>query len=457
MKRLALALLAAALPTAVSAAVPADLIPAFRKACRPAATGGLPVGLAGDYGLITGDAALGAILKVYAIDPVYLLRQTPEKMAERAVVASRRAPGDDGKLAVMVDLVEEWTEGRPTPILPLESGGLRIVRKDGAAGLKGSQALTKLVAGDTGDLTILCRDPQAPAPPAPLPQSDPEGEGASPPPDFVLVKTTADLSQKEFEKKSFAEFAYADDRQKRVQTYGLNLAAGLIWPEIPLGDTNGVFQHLRPAVYVAYERKGENDPVSDSYVNNLNFGGRLSGDVYFHLGESLALYYALSAQYETDDDFKARAYGAELRVDPPLPWVPGHRVFYALPAPASLDAEAYWGLDLIADWSQVDDPGEKKNLAGRAEYARLGYDAGFKARFGPSQEDVDWRLQWSFLYQVRDGQTEDGGDAQLVTSSLVLLPNKQSNLSFGLSYERGENLQSFVSSEVWKLVLGLRY
>ena len=108
----------------------------------------------------------------------------------------------------------------------------------------------------------------------------------------------------------------------------------------------------------------------------------------------------------------------------------------------------------MADWFSVSDPGDKKSLVDAAEYARLGYDAGATFRLGPS--NADWRIIWATTYDVRNGQTHDGGDAAMLSSSLKVALGQASNYAFGVSYDQGRDLQSFESTRVWKLTFGVR-
>ena len=110
----------------------------------------------------------------------------------------------------------------------------------------------------------------------------------------------------------------------------------------------------------------------------------------------------------------------------------------------------------VADWGRVENPGHKDELKERAHDRRLGYDLGLDLRAGPPGRE-DWRVIWTNLYQLRNGRTAAGGDAQLFTSSLKFKLSDESRFAFGLTYDRGENLQSLDQSEAWRLVLGLRY
>jgi hypothetical protein len=452
--------LAAALVSAgaAQAAAPDDLIPEFRRACRPPPSSGVVRAAGrGDFGVIEAAEVRNRLLKTFPSATLGLLgretdaRSNAEWLADRALAMPRGAKDDDAILFVVARMVREWM--RPispeTALLPIADGGLMIRPASSDAELSEREVLIRIFEGRDEGLNFICRDPE-PAPPEPTTSAGVPKDA----PNFVLVKTADDLAETDIAKKSFAEFSYADNRQVRVQSWGVQFAAGLSWPEKRIGGQNG-YVHWSPNLYIAYERKGENDPSADGYVNNLDFGTQISGDLGFLAGGSRIGYWTLSAELETDDHFESRAYGAELRIDPPLPPLPYFRAFQQIGSGRAIEADARWTVDLIADWSHVANPGGKQTLLDRAEYARLGYDAGFQIRVGPSRKE--WRLAWSVLYQLRDGRTRNGGDAQLLTSSLLFEGRDETKWAFGLSYERGENLQSFEPSELWKFILGLRF
>lgn len=460
MKPLPLGVLATlAFAGAAQAGAPEDLTAELRSACR---AGPLPrvSGVSErEHGVIKADDVRVALDETYPVSRLLYLRPAPPKdpllepqrakesqlspaqwLAKRAFNPPAAPAKEDATLLDVKRLVESWAGSGQG--LPLEVGGLRIV----APGLDQEEVLARLLAGDQTGMDIVCRWPVA------EPKERDPSAGA-----FRLVRTPEDLDKPKIKDRKFAEFSYADDRQTRVQSWGVVATAALEWNEVPLGGQDG-YLHISPSVYVAYERKGENDPTADGYVNNLKFGARASGDLGF--GSDWFAYYSVAGTIETDDDFESEAYALEVRLDPPLPRLPYHRLEQGIGSGRNVTASAIWNVDLVADWVQVDDAGRKSALKDAAEYVRLGYDAGFTIRVGPTRlasGKEPWRVALVTSYQVRDGQTNDGGDAQLFASALQFEHSETTNLAFGLSYERGENLTSFESSELWKLFLGLRF
>jgi len=57
---------------------------------------------------------------------------------------------------------------------------------------------------------------------------------------------------------------------------------------------------------------------------------------------------------------------------------------------------------------------------------------------------------------MRDGFTEDNGDAQYVTSSISYFPTVDASFGLSLSYERGEVITSLEDQEKWLLGLKVR-
>jgi len=459
MRSLALLTLAASALAGSAKADPADtLSEALRSACRPGAVpADLHLSPQSHYGRIAAADVADALEAAYPgradllmgrpVDPRDT-RTNPAWLADQAYASVENPSDAQAALAATGRFITEWMEDETiTSGLPLRGGGVRIV----APGRKPAEVLLQVMTGDDKGLTLVCRYP------SPSPQE--------PGPDRLrlrLVKTPGDLDTPKRKHDgapfpdtySFAEFAYADDRQTRTQAWGVAATAALEWPEFLPGGEGG-YLHWTPRLYLAYERKGESDPAVDGYVNNLTLGGRVTGDL--GLSTDWFGYYSLSAMVESDDHLKSEAYAAEVRIDPPLPPMPYHRYMQKLHDGPRLRAFAQWDVDLVADWRQIDDPGRKTALKDAAEYVRLGYDAGFRVRIGPSAPREDWGIALAVAYSVRDGQTGDGGDAQLFTSSLAFEPSAESRVTFGLSYERGENLTSFESSELWKLFFGVRY
>lgn len=418
-----------------------ELSSAITEACSPAPPGtDLP---AGANGTVSSAALRKAVLEAYSLTPGLLIDESAPGLVAKAMTASAASTSDDRKLWNLKRRIDEWLNGGDR----LADDGVKV--RDAASlassPVGGSQAALMAIFSGKSDTVVFYCTGKAP---------DARMEAPSDANHFALTQKKDDLVLGKISEKSHAQFAFTDDRQARAQSYGLKLAAGWVLPSKRTFVTPQVSLMRTGAFYVAYDRSGSNNPAVDNYANNLNLGFDLSGDIQTAPPNSRGSYWALNFAHETDDDFRSSANSAEFRLEPDLA-APGQYVFQTLGQPAGWPAEFRWSVEGVADWRSIDDPGEKKKLVDGAEYARLGYDLGLDFRFGPPM--AEWRLQWSNSYQLRDGQTEDGGDAQMFSSTLSLLASKTSAYALSLSYERGENLQSFETSEIWKLTLGLRH
>jgi hypothetical protein len=428
-----------------------DLINAFQKACKPGE--GVRVDAPGDYGVIEIQAVRAALLKEFPLD--FAVGQSAESLARRAMgdpaspAKTDEAKTQNAQLFRYRRIVEAWSAwpGAGTVVPTLQQGGLKI-ESVGARSLDTETRLTRLFANDGADLRIICRNPDRSA--------SPVSSTTSNQPSLTVVNAAEDLDEGDITKKTFGEFSYSDNREARTQAWSVKVAAALQWPEkigsaLPFDSFTWA-----PLVYVAYDRQGENDPAKDGYVNNLDFGVQLNGALDLPWGETLATgYYGLSARYQTDDNFRSEVYAAEFRFEPPLAPIKHHNIYDRLWSGGPVAADFKWRADLVADWIEVSDAGRKVALVDKAEYVRLGYDIDLALRVGPS--DKDWRVLFRAKYQLRDGRTEDGGDAQIFTGGLSYLASEDTRWKFGLTYERGENLESFERSELWKLAIGFRY
>ncbi len=465
---LALGVSIAALTAKAAHADPQEMVDAFAEGCSPApASVTAPAG-PGRYGTLRADQVQAGVYKAYAVDSRQLAVAGGRALAGRLARARRgevvvpAIPVDARPvLDQLWDQVDQW--GQPGAdntghLRTLADGGLMIVDGQGRSTSDRTEELVGDILVGESNYNFICRM-RPPVPTVenprqmPIDPPPPESDGR---PDWVLVNTKDGLSELSLEDREFAEFSFTDDQEAGDRTFGLAFTAGARFDEslLRLGGGSSISAALTP--YVSYDRQGGDDPAADGYVNNLNLGLQAAGSIQFRGSRTWLGYYSLSYAHETDDDFDSDANSLELKLDPPLPvsW-PYHRMFSRASGTAERPTvEARWTLEGVADWVEVDDPGQKTALTERATYRRLGYDLGVDFRFHPSE---DWHVLWTNQYQVREGQTAAGGDAELFTSSLLFKLSKDSHYSFGLNFENGRDLQSLEPTEVWKLVLGLRY
>lgn len=450
-----------------------NMVGSFAENCAATSDPRVAAAGPGRFGAISAAQVRTGLFKDYPVNRDLLSEAGGRALATRVTALKRgRTPappipsGDQPLLERMWTQVEQWGQpglDHPGDLRSIAGGGLMIVDREGRPTSDQAGAVfADILGGSSETFLFICKLPEQAATPD-VDTSSNDGNGAAAQaqgPDFVLVKTKEGLSETSLADKEFGEFSYSDNRQARAQSYGFEFTAGLRFQEYRhtfTGPLNGISFSANATPYVSYNRQGSNDPAADGYVNNLNLGFQVAGDLEIRRGSTWRGYYAVSYEHETDDDFAADADSLELRIDPPLPSrFPGHRMFTALTSEADpLDLWAKWTVEGVADWVEVDDPGEKEELTARSTFRRLGYDLGLDFRFGPAA--TEWRVLWTNLYQVREGQTPDGGDAEHFSAALLFELSRATHYSLGVSYDRGEDLQSLERSEVWKLVAGLRF
>jgi hypothetical protein len=452
----------------------AELVEGVQKACKPDAQGN---------GLINARTLWKTIYGAYAV-PMPADSLFDGKSITPQTWADYIASGDNDDGDRVSNLVWAWSDPKrphretyPGP----GAGGVTIERADGRVltARDTNTVLAQLIGGDDKALWIRCRaePPTMSAPAEPASKPDPTRGTWS----WVIAKAPSDFDAA-LKSKSFAEFSYLDDRQLRAQTYGIDAAVGRTfalprqrWESPPGQPRSATSLQLNLTPYVQAVRKGTNDPADlkkaqdkKTYVNNLSFGGQLGGVFEQRADHTYIHRFALSAAYQTDDDFDSDVQRYEARIDLELPGhIPGHRAFWEITArpfdqkPTPFVLEYRWSTALVADRVRVVDPGDIVTLKDKKQFERLGYDLRLELLTGPrvnllTGQGDPWRLKLAFDYKVRDGRTRQGGDAQMFSSQLMILPRDTARFSFGLGYDRGEDLGTLEQSEQWKLLFGIR-
>lgn len=436
-------------PLAARAADPQlveTLAPALAKDCRPGA---------GGEGVIAAGKVRGALLN----PKVVTLNLEPEWADAGSLgvrIAGRTYTSDDdtGPNADayfrLRGVIDSWVSpASPTAaaFLPFADGGLAVRRSGGGAvgDREGRLVLAAILQGDDTDYVFVCK------PPPQTEEKPPEGKSSRWTPEWALAKTPDDLGSPPTKKK-YAEFTYLDDDAKNKQSYTVDATLGLTWKEFTFLDEGrrnagpGLLIRGQVSAFAQVQRVGGDADET----NNLNFGAQLGGFLQPRGRVTRSHYYSLTGRYLTDDDFDSRAWSVVARVTPDLSWPPGNHkpVIWANGA-----VRFSWNVSAVADWIAVDEAGQKIKWLTKPEYGRIGYDLDGELRWRP-WSDSPGALSWTVNYALRDGLTEDGGDAQLLTSAILFEPTP--NYAFGVVYQRGENLDSFEFSDQWKLTLGFR-
>lgn len=250
---------------------------------------------------------------------------------------------------------------------------------------------------------------------------------ASPPPPerpTLIVTSVSDAGQTaDLKDRPFATFSWLDDRQGDSESASIDLFMGFsgpIW-----------FDSVSPSL--AYQRTTGVEPVND-----LALALEGGGDVL-----------SWTAGYETDDAFESALYRATLTY---LPFTGPNPCAKAWSSPPEKGGRC--DLWILADYVDVGDTGEKTDLIDRREFGRLGVrlSANRWIRLGEGEDF----LQLSGSYTLYETVSGDDADADLARVTLDYIPSSESPFSFGLTYERGEDLTSFTPIDQIKITLGYR-
>lgn len=243
-----------------------------------------------------------------------------------------------------------------------------------------------------------------------------------------LIVTSVDDAGKteDFAKRPFATISWLDDRQGDSETLSVDLYAGF--------DAPVWFDSISPSA--AYQRTKGAEPVNDLALALGGGDDRLSW----------------AATYESDDRFESALYRATLtylpfaRVNPcARRWVRGN---------GDPDTGGRCDLWILADYVDVGDPGEKADLIDKRQFGRVGVRLAAD-RWILMGEGEDF-LQLSGSYTLYETVSGDDADADLARVTLDYIPSSESPFSFGVTYERGEDLTSFTPIEQIKITLGYR-
>lgn len=285
------------------------------------------------------------------------------------------------------------------------------------------------------------RDPNAPPPARPEWRID-------------VGATQADLL-KSLEDRETASVSLRVDQQADTEIGTVRGVVAATWSP-PGGPDQTVW--FRGGPYLGYERVTH--PSPDKAINNLEVGVRGSWLFYPGATDADAAYgswLTLSSALLTDDQGDSSAWRVEAAFRPGF----GDAIFRSgygfdrtVVDEASYWVTARWDLNLIADYAEVTDPGEKQALLTRPDFLRWGYDLSGELR-------LRWReraptVGLSAIYQYRDDLNDAGGNADRITARLKYYPSKESRWAFGIEYDRGENVLSLEPMENWLMTLGYR-
>jgi hypothetical protein len=350
---------------------------------------------------------------------------------------------DGEALDLLQDLVESWVEPNPPSYkgLPRSSGGVSVDRPGGGpASVADGEAILKAVfAKDEASFTFGCDKAAEPKPSSILPG-------------LRLSRTPEDLFDP-LDTKSYGEFAYSQDDVADADAYSIYATAGWTFGEVrrqwPPNDASSYLAiSATPVGFVQYEREGGDGVTADKEVNNLNFGLEAGGFIELgRPGRTDIHAYTLSLRAMSDDRLDSEAWSVNASFTPDIR-LPGNHL-PLLSKDRRLNFR--WQLSAVADHASVSDPGRKVALQTAPEYTRIGYDFDAALRYALGGGAS---IALTSDYRLRDEVSRGDMDAQLFTAGLRFEPSP--NWAFGLTYERGENLDSLEFSETWKLTIGVR-
>ncbi len=439
------------------------LAPQIVKRCKALPTGAGP-GPGGATGTISAAGLAQAFEASEALPLVvtYGKPMSPESIALRAFPPKTGDATADLRLIAEADEKHVWlrrlvetgidpkaginTVTGVHKYLPLEEGGFVVGKKTGAF-RDGDERLVliSILSGEDRDFVFYCNPGQAPE--EVEDSKDPDLKRKSPF-KWVVAKAPGDFT-KPLKDRTFAEAAMTVNKVSDEETYAIYGAIGVSLEErlFPIGPSTLV--RLSPSAYFQVEREGGDVPADGD--NNLYVGLQARG--LLHVGQDAhrTHAYSLDLKYQTDDDFDSRVWTASALFTPQLlPLGSGNLV----PIESGDGWLSFvWGLSLNADWSWVDDPGQKAELLTKDEFGRLGADLDAMLKLRPT--DGPLAISLSATYKSRWDLTDNDADADLLNVRLLLEPNE--NFAFGLAYDEGENLDTLKYGEQWRLTFGYRY
>ena len=253
----------------------------------------------------------------------------------------------------------------------------------------------------------------------------------------------------------FAMLNWSGDREAGSDTYSFRMALGSpsFWTREPNENRVTSFTHRAS---LSYERSTSS--ATDSSDKNI-VGLGLVGEaiVYGAWGGGDRLFdYELT--YLTDDQFEPETVYAAARTSLPFAWANGFGSYADLNSDSDRVWQFRWTADAVLDGFHVADAAGLVKLEDQTEYARLGANLGLTLRRVTDINDDDSSV-WQFdaRYDIREGLTGEGGEAQLFRSSFGFQPSKTGLYTLALEYERGEHLTSFTDIEKWTFGIGVRY
>lgn len=291
--------------------------------------------------------------------------------------------------------------------------------------------------GETGHIVVRCR--RAPAPPNPNVASETQSFFSG-----LVVGRTSEDAGRALADREFATFSVENDRAADRETISIDLFIG--WDSPLWWRGRGYEGQFVP--FVGLQRTEIDQTASATGErNDLTFGITLPV-AFYRSGGGIASTLNAAVEWETDTDFDSSMTTARFS------WAPQIRgTCFDWHTRWSTQSPWTCSVAVVADYSDVGDPGEKVKLAEVDQYARLGLDVSFAYDYELSGGSV---LQAGASYSLREPVSDDDGEADLISLNLLLLPSDESHFSFGIEYRHGEDLSSFEAQETTLFRVGYR-
>lgn len=441
----AVALLAAGSARAQDANLVANLAPLISKSCTA---------VGDERGTISATRLRAAIFSknVVTFDDVAPLVGTGGAPLATLVLAA--ADGDNQEAYLILGrLVESWVAPDAPGagnFLPFASGGVAISRRDGAALASSETAAVLADIVDQSDARFVFRC----TPPGETPDPAPES-GRMPPFKLIIAKEPDDLALPKLTDRPFAEAAYVRDADAGEETFsfygtlGLNFGDRAIGQQAYRDGRSPLMLRLRPIAFAQLEYEKVSG-TGAAKTDNLNFGLELGGDLQTRTGAGASVtanhFLSLSLRYLTDTRFDSSGWSVVAKWAPRLP-IPGSFV----PAPLGDAMDLSWKLTGVFDHAGFEDPGRKTELLTAPHFTRVGLDAIAALRLKLGNTNI---VTLSGEYAFREKFGSGPGDAQLLGLRMTFAPSD--HFSFGIGYDRGENLDTLEHSDTLKLTIGVR-
>ncbi len=376
---------------------------------------------------------------------------------------------NSSSLNLLQILVQTWANPNHVSAgdyLPFANGGVAIEDADGSLidPQRAEGALAAILEGKEGTFLFRCTLPVTAPAPTPTPGQIPVAGATSPSnrPALAISKGPEDLGIIALADRPYAEIAYVSDKDANENSLSIYGTVGLVWPDIVYRsranreERGGLVARFAPTVFAQIEREGVGK-FSPNDVDNLNLGLQLGGFLQTRtpLGHpdqpsrTVTHYIDLNARYLSDTRLDSSGWSVAARFTPGIP-LPGSNVAWQ---PLDGRARLRWRLTGVADYVSIDDPGRKAKLVDAPRYGRLGFDIAASARYYLGAERKQ-AILLTFDYSLRKDLGRQPGNAQLLAGRFLIEPTP--NFSFGVAYDRGENLDTLEHNETIKLTLGVR-